>query len=73
MAIDAGFDKRIMFGSDRMTWPDVIEPAIAIIDEAPFLSEGAEARYHLPQHYARFHVEISATARDCAINRHSAG
>lgn len=37
--IDAGFGKRVMFGSDQMVWPELIEPSIAIIDEAPFLSE----------------------------------
>jgi hypothetical protein len=37
--IDAGFGKRVMFGSDQMNWPGVIEPAIAIVEEAPFLSE----------------------------------
>jgi len=37
--IDAGFGKRVMFGSDQMIWPGVIEPAIAILDEAPFLSD----------------------------------
>lgn len=37
--IDAGFGKRVMFGSDQMIWPGLIEPAIAIIEEAPFLSE----------------------------------
>jgi hypothetical protein len=37
--IDAGFEKRIMFGSDQMIWPELIERAIEIIDEAPFLSE----------------------------------
>jgi predicted TIM-barrel fold metal-dependent hydrolase len=26
-----------MFGSDQMVWPGVIEPAIAIIEDAPFL------------------------------------
>jgi hypothetical protein len=36
--IDAGFGKRVMFGSDQMVWPGVIEPAIAIIEEASFLS-----------------------------------
>jgi predicted TIM-barrel fold metal-dependent hydrolase len=35
--IDAGFGKRVMFGSDQMVWPGVIEPAIAIIEDAPFL------------------------------------
>jgi hypothetical protein len=28
-----------MFGSDQMVWPGLIEPAIGIIEEAPFLSE----------------------------------
>ena len=36
--IDAGFTNRIMFGSDQMVWPGTIERAIAVIDEAPFLS-----------------------------------
>jgi len=36
--IDAGFVKRIMFGSDQMRWPALIETSIAIIEEAPFLS-----------------------------------
>jgi predicted TIM-barrel fold metal-dependent hydrolase len=36
--IDAGFGKRVMFGSDQMVWPGVIEPAIAVVEEAPFLS-----------------------------------
>lgn len=36
--VDAGFDKRRMFGSDQMVWPETIERAIAVIDEAPFLS-----------------------------------
>ena len=34
----AGFGNRVMFGSDQMVWPGVIEPAIAVIEEAPFLS-----------------------------------
>lgn len=37
--IDAGFENRVMFRSDQMNWPGVIEPAIAIIEEAPFLTE----------------------------------
>lgn len=28
-----------MFGSDQMNWPGIMEPAIAVIQEAPFLSE----------------------------------
>lgn len=36
--IDAGFGKRIMFGSDQMIWPDAIGQAIAGVDQVPFLS-----------------------------------
>jgi predicted TIM-barrel fold metal-dependent hydrolase len=36
--VEAGFINRIMFGSDQMVWPGTIERAIAVIDEAPFLS-----------------------------------
>ena len=37
--IDAGFTSRIMFGSDQMVWPGTIERAIAVIEDAPFLSK----------------------------------
>jgi uncharacterized protein len=36
--MDAGFGKRVMFGSDQMMWPGVIEPSIVIVEEAPFLT-----------------------------------
>jgi predicted TIM-barrel fold metal-dependent hydrolase len=36
--IDAGFEKRIMWGSDQMVWPKTIEVAIKTIEEATFLS-----------------------------------
>ena len=37
--IDAGHVKRIMWGSDQMQWPGVIDEGVASIEEAPFLSE----------------------------------
>ena len=37
--VDAGFTNRVMFGSDQMVWPGTIERAIAVINEAPFLSK----------------------------------
>lgn len=37
--IDAGFENRIMFGSDQMIWPDAISEAIKSIEAAPFLTE----------------------------------
>lgn len=36
--VEAGFADRIMFGSDQMVWPGVLERAVAVIDEAPFLT-----------------------------------
>ncbi|MGH9881147.1 MAG: amidohydrolase family protein [Pyrinomonadaceae bacterium] len=36
--IDAGFEERIMWGSDQMIWPKVIETAIKAIEDAPSLS-----------------------------------
>lgn len=36
--IEAGYGDRIMFGSDQMIWPGVIEPAISAIEDAPFLT-----------------------------------
>jgi hypothetical protein len=36
--IQAGFGKRVMFGSDQMVWPQAIERAIEGVESAPFLS-----------------------------------
>lgn len=36
--VEAGFGKRIMFGSDQMVWPEVIEWAIAGVESATFLT-----------------------------------
>jgi len=36
--IDAGFEERIMWGSDQMAWPGTIEVAIETIETAPFLN-----------------------------------
>jgi uncharacterized protein len=37
--VDAGFEKRIMFGSDQMIWPGTIDLAIETVQSADFLSE----------------------------------
>ena len=37
--VDAGYGDRIMFGSDQMVWPGLIDAAVTSIQEAPFLSE----------------------------------
>jgi len=36
--VDAGFADRIMFGSDQMNWPGLIDEGIDAINAAPFLS-----------------------------------
>jgi predicted TIM-barrel fold metal-dependent hydrolase len=51
--VDAGFGNRVMFGSDQMVWPGVIDRAIAVIEEAPFLSHG-QKRAILYDNAARF-------------------
>jgi uncharacterized protein len=51
--VDAGFEKRIMFGSDQMWWPDAIGEAISSIERAPFLSE-SQKRDILYNNAARF-------------------
>lgn len=37
--VSAGFGRRILFGSDQMVWPQMIEVAIEVIEAAPFLTE----------------------------------
>ena len=51
--VDGGFANRIMFGSDQMVWPEVIERSIAVIEEAPFLT-GEQKRDILYNNAARF-------------------
>jgi predicted TIM-barrel fold metal-dependent hydrolase len=51
--IDAGFGKRILFGSDQMLWPELIEISIEVIEKAPFLSE-EQKRDILYNNAARF-------------------
>ena len=43
----------MMFGSDQMVWPGVIEPAIHAIETAPFLNE-EQKRDVLYHNAARF-------------------
>ena len=51
--VEAGFSKRIMFGTDQMVWPGLIERAIKRIESAPFLSE-SQKRDVLYNNAARF-------------------
>lgn len=51
--VDAGFEDRVLFGSDQMVWPEAIERSIRIINEAPFLTD-AQKRKILYDNAARF-------------------
>lgn len=51
--VEAGFGSRVMFGSDQMVWPETLERAIRVIEEAPFLSD-AQKRDILYNNAARF-------------------
>jgi hypothetical protein len=61
--IDAGFGKRIMFGSDQMIWPDAMVVAIKTIEQAPFLN--AEQKRDIFYNNAARFLRLSAeeTAR----------
>ena len=37
--MEAGFDDRVLFGSDQMHWPAAIDLAVESIESAPLLSE----------------------------------
>jgi predicted TIM-barrel fold metal-dependent hydrolase len=51
--VDAGFEERIMWGSDQMVWPQTIRIAIETIEKAPFLT-GKQKRDIFYNNAARF-------------------
>lgn len=51
--VEAGFEKRIMFGSDQMAWPATIGKAVETIERAPFLDR-AQKRDIFYNNAARF-------------------
>lgn len=51
--VEAGFEDRVLFGSDQMVWPEMVARAIDTIEEAPFLSE-SQKRKILYDNAARF-------------------
>lgn len=61
---EAGYGKRVMFGSDHMVWPEAIERSIRIIEEASFLDD-EQKRDVLYNNAARF-LRLS----DAEIARH---
>ena len=65
--VDAGFGKRILWGSDQMVWPATIAVAIDTMEKAPFLS-AAQKRDIFYDNAARF-LRLGADERA----RHSRG
>lgn len=59
--VDAGFAKRILWGSDQMIWPATIPVAIETIRSAPFLSE-SQKRDIFYNNAARF-LRMDAVSR----------
>jgi predicted TIM-barrel fold metal-dependent hydrolase len=37
--VEAGFAKRILYGTDLMVWPELLETSIGVIENANYLSE----------------------------------
>ena len=64
--VEAGYGDRVLFGSDQMIWPGVIEPSIQAIEDAPFLTK-SQKRDILYNNAARF---LRLTAAEIA--RHKA-
>lgn len=62
--VEAGFEKRILFGSDQMAWPKVIGKAIAGVEQAPFLTS-SQKRDILYNNAARF---LRLTAAEIAAD-----
>jgi predicted TIM-barrel fold metal-dependent hydrolase len=60
--VDAGFGRRIMFGSDQMIWPRTIDLAIETLTDAPFLS-ATQKRDILYNNAARF-LRLTSTSGD---------
>jgi uncharacterized protein len=62
--VEAGYHDRIMFGSDQIIWPGLIEAAVRSLNEAPFLT-ASQKRDIFYNNAARF-LRLS----DAEIRRH---
>ena len=51
--VEAGYGDRVMFGSDQMVWPKLIDAAVKSLEEAPFLT-AAQKRDIFYNNAARF-------------------
>ena len=60
--VRAGLGTRVMFGSDQMIWPGVIEPSIQTIEDAPFLTrrQKRDILYNNAARFLRLSPEVIA-------------
>jgi predicted TIM-barrel fold metal-dependent hydrolase len=71
--VQAGYGKRIMFGSDQMVWPDSLPIAVAAIEQADFLTP-AQKRDIFYNNAARFlRLTPEQIAQDREAARRGAG
>jgi hypothetical protein len=56
--VEAGYGRRIMFGSDQMVWPEAFEMALKAIDDATFLT--AEQKGDILYHNAARFLRLEA-------------
>ena len=60
--VEAGYGDRIMFGSDQMVWPGLIDAAVRSLNEAPFLTaqQRRDIFYNNAARFLRFSPEVIA-------------
>jgi uncharacterized protein len=68
--VEAGFEDRVMFGTDQMIWPKLMETSLAVIDRASYLTP-QQKRDILYNNAARFLRldKANATAANPAVGR----
>jgi hypothetical protein len=61
--VDAGYVKRVMYGSDQMVWPDAIPASLEAIERAPFLTpeQKRDILYNNAARFLRLDQMISAS------------
>ena len=61
--VRAGFEKRIMYGTDFMMWPKLLETSIGVIENASYLTE-EQKRDIFYNNAARFCLLYTSDAAD---------
>jgi hypothetical protein len=66
--VEAGYGKRILFGSDQMVWPEAIEMAVAAIQSADYLTpeQRSDIFYHNAARFLRLEP-VQRTAPEGAM------